>query len=199
SYRTILKKLRDYGSKHASRIHGGKNLTLQHLKLLLRIALRQKSDRLDAGNNYAMGDTETRLMKNLHKSWIDCVILRSKINDKSYQRSVIELEWDMRYMCERLGLMITMYGLKKKIDYKLEDSELETNFTITEFIPRSIKYRGQEPLSSHLTFETSRGLLHRRLHAEKKKAFDEFTKEYEEREEDWTIYDNDWHDWNDLF
>jgi hypothetical protein len=93
-----------------------------------------------------------------------------KINDKSYQRSVIELERDMRYMCERLGIMITMYGLKKKIDYKSEDPELETNFTITEFIPRSIKYRGQEPLSSHLTFETSRGALHRRL---RKKDFPE--------------------------
>ncbi|CAG8776120.1 10461_t:CDS:1, partial [Funneliformis caledonium] len=44
------------------------------------------------------------------------------------------------------------------------DPELETNFTITEFIPRSIKYRGQESLSSHLTFETSRGSLHRRLY-----------------------------------
>ena len=27
SYRTISKKLRDYGSKHASRIHSGKNPT----------------------------------------------------------------------------------------------------------------------------------------------------------------------------
>ncbi|CAG8633432.1 9863_t:CDS:2 [Funneliformis mosseae] len=25
------------------------------------------------------------------------------------------------------------------------------------------------------------------------KAFDEFIKEYGQREEDWTIYDNDWH------
>ena len=65
---------------------------------------------------------------------------------------------------------LTMYGLKKKIDYKLEDPELETNFIITEFIPQSIKYRGQKPLSSHLTFETSRGSLYRRLH---KKDFPE--------------------------
>ncbi|CAG8625290.1 11731_t:CDS:2 [Funneliformis mosseae] len=57
-YRTIPKKLRDYGSKHASRIHDGKNPTPQHLKLLSRIALRQESDHLDAGDNYAMGDTE---------------------------------------------------------------------------------------------------------------------------------------------
>ncbi|CAG8687894.1 11562_t:CDS:2 [Funneliformis mosseae] len=81
-----------------------------------------------------------------------------------------KLERNMRYMCERLGLMVTMYGLKKKIDYKLEDPELETNFTITEFIPRSIKYRSQEPLSSHLTFETLRGSLHCRL---RKKDFSE--------------------------
>ncbi|CAG8710130.1 2285_t:CDS:2, partial [Funneliformis mosseae] len=30
-----------------------------HLKLLSRIALRQESDRLDAGDNYAIGDTES--------------------------------------------------------------------------------------------------------------------------------------------
>ena len=58
-YRTIPKKLRDYGSKHASRIHSGKKPTLQHLKLLLRIAIRQESDRLNAGDNYAIGDTES--------------------------------------------------------------------------------------------------------------------------------------------
>ena len=40
-------------------IHGGKNPTPEHLKRLLRIALRQESDRLDAGDNYAMGDTES--------------------------------------------------------------------------------------------------------------------------------------------
>src|SRR5213082_1359577 len=56
-YKTIPKKLRNYGSKHASRIHGGKNPTLQHLKLLSRIAMRQESDLLDAGDNYAIGDT----------------------------------------------------------------------------------------------------------------------------------------------
>ncbi|GES79194.1 hypothetical protein GLOIN_2v1652113 [Rhizophagus clarus] len=36
------------------------------------------------------------------------------------------------------------------------------------------------------------------IDAEKEKAFNEFTKEYGQREEDWTIYD-DWHDWDDLF
>jgi len=58
-YRTIPGKLRDYGSKHASRVHGGKNPSPQHLKLLLRIAMRQESDCLDAGNNYAISDTES--------------------------------------------------------------------------------------------------------------------------------------------
>ncbi|CAB4392846.1 unnamed protein product [Rhizophagus irregularis] len=58
-YKSIPKKLRDYGSKHASRIHGGPKATPQHLKLLTRIALRQESDRLDAGDNYAIGDTES--------------------------------------------------------------------------------------------------------------------------------------------
>jgi hypothetical protein len=58
-YRTKPGTLRDYGGKHASRIHGGKNPTPQHLKLLVRIALRQESDRLDAGDNYAIGDTES--------------------------------------------------------------------------------------------------------------------------------------------
>src|SRR4051812_29961484 len=58
-YRTIPKNLRDYEAKHASRVHGGKNSTPQHLKLLSRIAMRQESDRFDAGDNYAIGDTES--------------------------------------------------------------------------------------------------------------------------------------------
>ncbi|GBC05452.1 hypothetical protein RclHR1_06230012 [Rhizophagus clarus] len=58
-YRTIPGKLRDYGVKHASRIHGGKKATSQHLKLLSRIAMRQESDRLDAGNNYAIDNIES--------------------------------------------------------------------------------------------------------------------------------------------
>ncbi len=39
-YKTIPKKLRDYESKHAFRIHDGKNLTSQHFKLFSRIAMR---------------------------------------------------------------------------------------------------------------------------------------------------------------
>src|SRR5436309_6086018 len=58
-YRTILGKLRDYGSKHTSRIHGDPKATPQYLKLLSRIAMRQESDRLNTGDNYAIGDTES--------------------------------------------------------------------------------------------------------------------------------------------
>ncbi|KAF0424759.1 highly derived d5-like helicase-primase: PROVISIONAL [Gigaspora margarita] len=52
----ILRKIR---SKHACRVHGGPNPTHQHLDLLNRIALRHKIVRLDAGKNYAIGDTES--------------------------------------------------------------------------------------------------------------------------------------------
>ncbi|CAG8517582.1 8542_t:CDS:10 [Cetraspora pellucida] len=54
----IKAKKLDYRSKHAFRIHGGKKPTSQHLKLLLRITMRQESDRLDASDNYVIGDTE---------------------------------------------------------------------------------------------------------------------------------------------
>ncbi|KAF0521379.1 hypothetical protein F8M41_015823 [Gigaspora margarita] len=57
-YRTISKKLRDYRSKYAFRIHSGKKPIPQHLKLLSRIIMRQESDCLDANNNYTIGDTE---------------------------------------------------------------------------------------------------------------------------------------------
>ncbi|RGB27587.1 hypothetical protein C1646_768946 [Rhizophagus diaphanus] len=36
-----------------------RNPTPQHLKLLLKIALRQELDHLNAGDNYAIGDTES--------------------------------------------------------------------------------------------------------------------------------------------
>ncbi|CAB4374879.1 unnamed protein product [Rhizophagus irregularis] len=58
-YRSIPRELRRYGKRHASRIYGGKNATPEELKRLSKIALRQESDRLDAGDNYAMGDTES--------------------------------------------------------------------------------------------------------------------------------------------
>ena len=40
SYRTILEKLREYGVKHAFKIHGGKKSTPKHIKFLSRITMR---------------------------------------------------------------------------------------------------------------------------------------------------------------
>ncbi|CAG8478000.1 5183_t:CDS:1, partial [Funneliformis mosseae] len=58
-YRAIPEKLREYEVKYASRIHSDKKSTSEYLKLLSRIAMRQKSDRLDAGDNYTISDTES--------------------------------------------------------------------------------------------------------------------------------------------
>ncbi|CAG8538360.1 14475_t:CDS:2, partial [Funneliformis caledonium] len=77
-----------------------------------------------------------------------------KIKDEHYQKSIVKLERDMRSMAERFSLMVRMYRLKKKINYQPTNPELDTNYTITEFVPRDIKYRGKE-LSSHMKFQTS--------------------------------------------
>ncbi|CAG8849717.1 8185_t:CDS:1, partial [Racocetra persica] len=53
------KILRKIGDKHACRAHGEPNPTHQHLDLFNRIALRYKIVHLDAGKNYAIGDTES--------------------------------------------------------------------------------------------------------------------------------------------
>ncbi|CAG8545023.1 4861_t:CDS:2 [Cetraspora pellucida] len=58
-YKITSKILRKIGGKHACRVHGGPNPTHQHLDLLNRIALRHKIVHLDAGKNYAIGDTES--------------------------------------------------------------------------------------------------------------------------------------------
>src|SRR6185312_9778804 len=56
-YGITAKRLRKIGGKHASRVHGGQNPTLQHLAFLSRIAMRHKMDRHDSGMYYAEGDT----------------------------------------------------------------------------------------------------------------------------------------------
>ena len=65
----------------------------------------------------------------------------------------MELEQDMRDMAERFGLIVKIYGLKEKINYQLTNPELNTNYTITEFVPCDIKYKGKE-LSSYMKFQT---------------------------------------------
>nr|CAG8675761.1 3719_t:CDS:2 [Entrophospora candida] len=77
-----------------------------------------------------------------------------KIKDEHYQKSIVELEQDMRGTAERLSLMVRMYGLNEKINYQPTNPEYDTNYAITEFVPRDIKYRGKESLSSHMKFQT---------------------------------------------
>ncbi|RHZ89322.1 hypothetical protein Glove_16g153 [Diversispora epigaea] len=86
-----------------------------------------------------------------------------KIKDKHYQKLITELEQDMRGMVERLGMMVSIYDLKKKINYEPTSPEFNTNFIITEFIPRDIQYKGREPLSSHMKFQTLRNESHQKL------------------------------------
>ncbi|CAG8745971.1 1083_t:CDS:2, partial [Funneliformis caledonium] len=66
---------------------------------------------------------------------------KDKIKDEHYQKSIVELERDMRGMAKRFGLMVRIYGFKEKINYQLTNPELDTNYAITEFIPHDIKYR----------------------------------------------------------
>ncbi|CAG8613005.1 5150_t:CDS:2 [Ambispora leptoticha] len=73
-----------------------------------------------------------------------------KIRDDHYQKSIVELERDMRGTAERLGLMPT-------------NPEYDTNYAITEFVPREIKYRGKEPLFSHMKFQTQHNEFHQKL------------------------------------
>ncbi|CAG8643894.1 12828_t:CDS:1, partial [Ambispora leptoticha] len=88
---------------------------------------------------------------------------KDKIKDEHYQNLIIELERDMRSTAERLGLMVRMYGLKEKINYQPTNLEYNTNYVITEFVPRDIKYRGRESLSSHMKFQTPRSEFRQRL------------------------------------
>ncbi|CAG8810682.1 1017_t:CDS:2, partial [Racocetra fulgida] len=56
---------------------------------------------------------------------------KDKIKDEHYQNLIIELERDMRSTAERL----------EKINYQPTNLEYNTNYVITEFVPRDIKYR----------------------------------------------------------
>ncbi|CAG8697589.1 7265_t:CDS:1, partial [Funneliformis mosseae] len=58
-YKSILKNLREYETQYASKVYSGKKSTSENLKYFMRITLRQESDCLDAGNNYAISNTES--------------------------------------------------------------------------------------------------------------------------------------------
>ncbi|UZO16138.1 uncharacterized protein OCT59_007528 [Rhizophagus irregularis] len=49
---------------------------------------------------------------------------KDKIKDEHYQKSIVELERNMKSMAERFSLMVRMYGLKEKINYQLTNLEL---------------------------------------------------------------------------
>ncbi|RHZ73777.1 hypothetical protein Glove_229g145 [Diversispora epigaea] len=117
-----------------------------------------------------LNDLRTSLVYLVQDLWLSYANLEDiaqycedKIKDKHYQKSIVELERDMRGMAERFGLMVSMYGLKEKINYQPTKPELDTNYAITEFVPRDIKYRGKEPLSSHMKFQTTRSEFHQRI------------------------------------
>ncbi|CAG8442581.1 1958_t:CDS:2 [Funneliformis caledonium] len=82
-----------------------------------------------------------------------------KIKDEHYQKLIVELEQDMRSIAERFSLMVRMYRLKEKINYQPTNPKLDTNYAITEFVSRNIKYRGKE-LSSHMIFQTPQSEFH---------------------------------------
>ncbi|CAJ0830731.1 3113_t:CDS:2 [Entrophospora sp. SA101] len=71
AYGITAKRLRKIGSKHASRVHGSRNPTVQHLSLLCRIAMRHKIDRLiDIGKfflGYSSWIAERAVIKNISK------------------------------------------------------------------------------------------------------------------------------------
>jgi len=137
-------------------------------KLNPKIKIKRDSV-LDMGPEKELNDLRVTLVNLVQYLWLTYANLEDivqycedKIKDEHYQKSIVELERDMRGMAERFGLMVRMYGLKEKINYQPTNPELDTNYAITEFVPRDIKYRGKE-LSSHMKFQTPRSEFHRRL------------------------------------
>jgi len=128
-------------------------------KLNPKIKIKRDSV-LDMGPEKELNDLWVTLVNLVQYLWLTYANLEDivqycedKIKDEHYQKSIVELERDMRGMAERFSLMVRMYGLKEKINYQSTNPELDTNYTITEFVPRDIKYRGKE-LSSHMKFQT---------------------------------------------
>ncbi|CAG8657336.1 9088_t:CDS:2 [Funneliformis caledonium] len=116
-------------------------------KLNPKIKIKRDSV-LDMRPEKELNDLQVILVNLVQYLWLTYVNLEDivqycedKIKDEHYQKSIVELERDMRGMAERFGLMVRMYGLKEKINYQPTNPELDTNYAITEFVPRDIKYR----------------------------------------------------------
>ncbi|RHZ76347.1 hypothetical protein Glove_198g80 [Diversispora epigaea] len=119
------------------------------IKLNPKIKIKQDST-LDMGPEEELNDLRTSLVYLVQDLWLSYVNLEDivqycedKIKDEHYQKSIVELERDMRGTAERLSLMVSIYGLKEKINYQPTNPELDTNYAITEFVPRDIKYRAE--------------------------------------------------------
>ncbi|RHZ77061.1 hypothetical protein Glove_186g147 [Diversispora epigaea] len=106
-------------------------------KLNPKIKTKQDST-LDMGSEEELNDLRTSLVYLVQDLWLSYANLEDivqycddKIKGEHYKRSIAELERDMRGMAERLGLMVSMYGLKEKINYQPTKPELGTNYAIT--------------------------------------------------------------------
>ncbi|CAG8485228.1 11953_t:CDS:2 [Funneliformis mosseae] len=113
-------------------------------KLNPKIKIKRDSV-LDMRPEKELNDLQITLVNLVQYLWLTYANLKNivqycedKIKDEHYQKLIVELERDMRGMAERFSLMIKMYGLKEKINYQLTNPELDTNYAITEFVPRDI-------------------------------------------------------------
>ncbi|CAG8616478.1 9108_t:CDS:2, partial [Diversispora eburnea] len=112
------------------------------IKLDPKIEVEQDST-LDMRPEEELNDLQTSLVYLVQDLWLSYVNLEDivqycedKIKDEHYQKSIVKLKRNMRGTVERLNLM---------------------------FVPRDIKYRGKELLSSHMKFQTTRSEFHQRL------------------------------------
>ncbi|CAG8512924.1 4488_t:CDS:2 [Dentiscutata heterogama] len=149
----------------------GTNITKDALSKLNPKIMIKRDSTLEMDPEKELNDLRTSLVYLVQDLWSTYANLEDivqycedKIKDEHYQNLIIELERDMRGTAERLGLMVRMYGLKEKINYQPTNPEYNTNYVITEFVPRDIKYIGRESLSSHMKFQTPRSEFHQRLY-----------------------------------
>ncbi|RHZ85706.1 hypothetical protein Glove_62g15 [Diversispora epigaea] len=108
------------------------------IKLNPKIKIKQDST-LDMGPEEELNNLRTSLVYLVQDLWLSYANLEDivqyyedKIKDEHYQKSIVELERDMRGTAERLGLMVSMYGLKEKINYQPTNPELDTIYAITD-------------------------------------------------------------------
>ncbi|RHZ78001.1 hypothetical protein Glove_168g310 [Diversispora epigaea] len=102
-------------------------------KLSPKIKIKQDSA-LEKTPEEELNDLRTSLVYLAQNLWLTYANLEDivqycedKIKDEHYQKSIVELERDMRGTAESLGLMVRMYGLKEKINYQPTRPEYDTS------------------------------------------------------------------------